>query len=398
MKVRRLFFLLLLAGFYANCSAQELIDPIPKAKLLTTFSFKQFSGGVIMLRATLGTIKDSLNFILDTGSGGISLDSTTCETYNIKPRPTDTVFNGLGGNRKVSYVFDQTLHLPGLSVDKLNFHVNDYDILTSVYGEKIDGIIGYSFFSRYIVKVNFDKQHILIYSPGQIRYERQGTVLRPFINKIPVQPLRIRDRKSMDYNFYFDTGAGLCFLMSEAFANDSAVLSPKRKPVYTQAEGMVGKVQMKLTVVRSVQIGRYKFNNVPTYIYKDETNVTAYPFNGGLVGNDLLRRFNITFNYPQREIHLVPNTHFRDPFDYAYTGLGIYYHEGAIYIEDVMPGSPGEKAGIKPGDILVAVETNFSNNISQYKNVLQSAKAKIKIFVQRGGDLIELVIKPTSIL
>ncbi|MEI9955300.1 MAG: hypothetical protein WDM90_03105 [Ferruginibacter sp.] len=49
------------------------------------------------------------------------------------------------------FVFDETLHLPGLDVEHLNFHVNNYDVLTSVYGEKVDGIIGYSFFSRYIV-------------------------------------------------------------------------------------------------------------------------------------------------------------------------------------------------------------------------------------------------------
>ena len=44
----------------------------------------------------------------------------------------------------------------GLTIDSLDFHVNDYDILSSVYGDRIDGIIGYSFFSRYIVKIDYD--------------------------------------------------------------------------------------------------------------------------------------------------------------------------------------------------------------------------------------------------
>ena len=37
-----------------------------------------------------------------------------------------------------------------------------------------------------------------------------------------------------------------------------------------------------------VQIGHFRFRNVPTYIYNDEFNVTSYPFVGGLLGNDLL--------------------------------------------------------------------------------------------------------------
>jgi hypothetical protein len=198
----------------------------------------------------------------------------------------------------------------------------------------------------------------------------------------------------MPYNFYFDTGAGLCFLMSEAFAQDSSVLLKRRKPVVMQAEGMGGKLLMQLTVVKYVQIGRYRFNNVPTYIFNDGSNVTAYPHGGGLIGNDLLRRFNLTVNYPAGEIQLLPNSHFTDPFDYAYTGLGIYFAEGVVYIEDVIPGSPGEKAGCRRGDILLGVKTNFSNNIMQYKTLLQSAKEKIKLFVSREGALLTLTIKP----
>ncbi len=34
--------------------------------------------------------------------------------------------------------------------------VNNYDILTSVYGEKVDGILGYTFFSRYLIRVDYD--------------------------------------------------------------------------------------------------------------------------------------------------------------------------------------------------------------------------------------------------
>ena len=73
---------------------------------------------------------------------------------------------------------------------------------------------------------------------------------------------------------------------------------------------MVGKLQMRLTLIKEVRIGPYKFRSVPTYLYKDDYNVTSYPFTGGLLGNDLLRRFNMIFNYPNREIHLLPNTSF----------------------------------------------------------------------------------------
>ena len=396
--MKNLLLTIFVTFIYIAALSQEIITPQPKAKFITKFTYKQYSGGVMIVQALLNNITDTFNFILDTGSGGISLDSSTCAHYKLNPRASDTTITGMGSTRKVKFLYNQELHFPGLTVDKLNFHINDYDILSSVYGEKIDGIIGYSFFKRFIVKINFDSTEMEVYKPGEMEYPRNGTMLRPAFTTLPIQNLHIKDRRSIDFNFYFDTGAGLCFLLSEAFATDSSILLNKRKPVITQAEGMGGKLQMKLTVVKLVQIGKYKFKNVPTYLFQDDYNVTSYPFVGGLLGNDLLRRFNLVINYPQREIHLLPNSHYNEPFDYAYTGMAMYYVNGSVVIEDIMPGSPAEKAGVKEGDVLLGVGNNFSNNIIQYKNQLQTTNQKIKMIISRNAQLIELKIRPKSIL
>ncbi|MEI9955299.1 MAG: hypothetical protein WDM90_03100 [Ferruginibacter sp.] len=55
-------------------------------------------------------------------------------------------------------------------------------------------------------------------------YPKDGTTLHPVFTALPIQWLNIKDRRKMGYNFYFDTGAGLCFLMSEKFAQDSGIL------------------------------------------------------------------------------------------------------------------------------------------------------------------------------
>lgn len=386
--------LLLLPAFL---QAQEIVtDTDPR--LLTRFPFKQYSGGVMVIKATFENIKDSLNFILDTGSGGISLDSTTIEEFNIPTRATDTTITGIGGKRKVHFAFNHTLHLPGLDLTKLNFHINNYDVLTSVYGEKVDGIIGYSFFSRYIIKINFDQYYIEVYEPGKMDYPRGGTLLKPAFSSIPINFVQFKDRKRMSHNFYFDTGAGLCFLLTEQYAKDSGILLAKRKPLATQAEGMVGRIQMRLTVVKELKLGPYRFFDVPTYLYQDDYNVIRYPFAGGLFGNELLRRFNMTFNYGQREIHLMPNNHFDEPFDYAYTGLGMYSIDGKVLIEDIVPDSPAEKAGFKLGDEIIAVGNNLSRNIQAYKNLLLVANQRIKVVVMRDNKLVEINLRTGSIL
>ncbi len=374
-----LFFFFVTGGI----SAQEMYWEKP-AKFITSFDFKQLSGGVILLKAQFNNISDTFNFILDTGSGGISLDSTTTETYQIPHVPSGRYIYGIAGVRKVDFAQHNRLTFPGITIDSLDFYINNYEVLSSVYGMRIDGIIGYSFLSRYIIKVNFDSLKISIFQPGFLRYPEHGFLLHPQFRGLPIIPLRIRDAKTVNSKFFFDTGAGLCFLLSKQFKDDSSILFKKRKPLPIEVQGLGGKRRMQLSLMRELQIGSYKFRKVPTYILDDEFNVLSYPSLGGLIGNDILRRFNLVINYPQREIHLLPNSHFRDPFDYSYTGMTMYNVDGEIFIDDIIEGSPADKSGLKNGDIIMAVNNNFSGNLETYKNLLQKTGTKIEVLVMRN--------------
>lgn len=392
-----IFFIMMCSSFSTNiANAQENLRQ--KAILKAKFPFTILSGGIIILQAQLDEFPDTLNFILDTGSGGISLDSSIVENLHLVKTPSERMLRGIAMMRKVTYVTNRTIHMAGITIEHMDFHINNYDLLTTVYGVRIDGIMGYSFLSRYIVKVDYDKTIIEIWEPGAIKYPRNGITLKPAINGIPVFNASVTDGKSSASRFYFDSGAGLCILMSEDFERDSSILIKGKKVLITQAEGIGGKKPMKLTTVKEVAIGPYKFKKVPAHIFHDDYNVTSYPLLGGLIGNDLLRRFNLIINYGEKEIHLKPNTHFNDPFDYSYTGLGIYFENGQTVIEDVLESSPAEKAGFQIGDIVVGIDNNLSGNIQSYKNMLQDVGAKLRILILRNGKLMVIEMKVKSFL
>lgn len=364
--------------------SQKPLNESP-AKFVTKFPFRQLSGGVILIQAKFDKIQEPLNFILDTGSGAISLDSETTAEFKIPHVPSGRTINGIAGITEVDYTQNKKLVLPGLTVDSLDFYINNYDILSSVYGEKIDGIIGYSFLNRYIVKINFDSLMLEVYTPGTIEYPSNGYLLHPLFSALPIQSLTIKDARTVTANFYMDTGAGLCFLLSKAFEQDSSVLKKRRKPVEIQVQGLGGKKEMMLTIIKEVQIGPYKFRRVPTNILDDEFNATSYPFLGGLIGNDILRRFNMILNYSKKEIHLLPNSHFKDGFDYSYTGINMVYLDGKIISDEVINKSPAYRAGLKQGDVIIAVNTNFSNDIGIYKNLMQVVGQRITLLVSRNN-------------
>lgn len=391
-----LAFLSSLSGNLALQAQEEFIAP--PSRNITTVPFIQLTGGIIIVQARLDGFPDTLNFILDTGSSGISLDSTTVDYLGLVPTPSERTIRGIAGIRKVSFIYNKALHFPGLTIDSLNFHINDYNILTTVYGERIDGIMGYSVLSRYIMKLDYDSNKLTFATPGTIRYPRAGYLLKPDIAQLVTQSLRVRDARTVYSRFLFDLGAGLCMLFSRDFVEDSSLLDRKRKRWPKEGEGLGGKIDMELTVIKEVKVGPYRFRNVPAFIFDDEYNVTSYPTMGGLLGNDIMRRFNVILNYPGGDIYITPNSHFVELFDYSYTGLELYLINGAIVVGDVAEGSPAETAGLKLGDEVLGVNKILSQSLNQYKIALQNPNEKVKLIIRREGVISEIELKVKSIL
>lgn len=385
-------FLLVLHFILLSAKAQEIFIPKP-AIPLTSFRFEQMIGGIVLLRGTLNNYPDSLNFILDSGSGGISLDSLTVSELKLPIVPTNRTIKGIAGIRTLNYTKHHTLHLPGLTIDSLDFHINDYELLSSIYGLRIDGIMGYSVLHRYIVQVDYDQKMLHFYAPGAFKYKRGGTILRPAINGLPIQAATVKDAKKIVQRFYLDTGGGLCLLLSEEFVKDSSLFTPKKKILPTITEGLGGKKEMQITTVKELKVGPYKFKKVPTYVFADDYNVTSYPSLGGLIGADLLRRFNLTINYPKGEIHLLPNTHFKDAFDYSYSGMELMFDAGKALVGEVIPNSPAYKCGLKVDDEIMAVNNNVGVSFQEIKTLLQNTDNKIKLIVRRRSELLEIVLK-----
>ena len=377
--------------------AQEQLIP-PPSQTLTTLPFSLVAENVILIHGVVQGHPDTLNFILDTGSGGISLDSTTANTLGFVPVESDINIRGIAGIQKAKFLYNKQLQLNELTIDSLDFHINNYEFLSYVYGVRIDGVIGYSLLSRYIVKINYDDQELTICSQGPIKYPRGGHLLRPFIRTLPVQTAQINDHRKLRSRFLFDIGAGMSLVLSQDFEADSAVIRKNRKRFPIEAHGVGGKLNMEMTMIKDFRLGPYRFRKVPTMIFEDEFNVTSYPYLGGILGNQLLKRFNLVINYQKREIHLKPNSLFREPFDYSYSGMELYYMDGLIVIGSIVDGSPADIAGLRSGDVVVAINNNANQDFNQYKKALSSAKKHVRIIIQRDEELLDIRVKLLSLL
>jgi hypothetical protein len=376
-------------------------EPIlPTDRFLGSIRFRVLNGGVILGKIRLGDFPDSLNFIFDTGCGGISLDSTTASRLKLVPRATAHTIRGIAGLRPEALLDGMRLQFGRVVLDSVTMQVNNYDLLTSLYGEQIDGILGYTFFSRYLVRVDYDSCRMEMYSKGPVKYPKGGYLWRAHLVGLPMMEGRLSDGRDVNSRFFFDTGAGLCLLFSSNFTTDSAIFGPKKKrPVRAEGAGVGGKKEMQLTTLKNFSIGPFRFHHIPTYVFDDNYDVTNYPQLGGLIGNDLLRRFNLILNYDRSEIYLVPNGSYYQPFDYSYSGVTIALIEGKIVVTDVMKDSPAEQAGFREGDIVLEVNGDARQDVQVYQTLLKTIGPKVRVRVRRGpSEVAVLSMKVKSIL
>lgn len=78
----------------------------------------------------------------------------------------------------------------------------------------------------------------------------------------------------------------------------------------------------------------------------------------------------------------------------AQTGMPV---PGRVLIEDVTPNSPAESAGIRPGDVLVAVGGQPVTEIEAARNLIRaSLDQPLEMTLERNGQTVQLVATPLS--
>jgi hypothetical protein len=80
------------------------------------------------------------------------------------------------------------------------------------------------------------------------------------------------------------------------------------------------------------------------------------PCVAGNVGAEILKRFNVTFDYARQEITFEPNATHAAPHVYDRSGLWLKQAAGSFEVLDVIPGSPAAGAGIKVGDRVLEID------------------------------------------
>lgn len=253
-----------------------------------------------------------------------------------------------------------------------------------------EGIIGKAVFDRFAVRIDHDRQVVTLTEPDRfvapsgghpVPFELDAFGIPQLVCKVELQ-----DGATLDALVLVDTGAG--HALSLQVSPEAGVRVPERAVEYRLGKTVYGEVVGHVGRIRRLEIGGFALTDVVTS-FPSAPVCAAEEGKQGNLGGDALRRFNVTLDYAGRRLFLEPGTHFRDPFEFNMSGLGLEPSEaGGLRIERVVPDSPASEAGLEVDDRILAVDGRPAEEygFDTLRRMLEEEGRQLALRVSRDGE------------
>ncbi len=378
---------------------------LPKHAKQHTFDFEQVQH-YIVLNVRVNHFF-TLKFILDTGSRyNILFDKSYAASLGLS---MDRKFPIMGADRQVMLetFIDRNVHfgIAGLEAEAQTLLILDESVfdLEQRLGTPIHGILGADLFRQFTVSVNYKNSTISVSEPNQriIKrgYERHSIAVR---DDKPYMKVRVHghgERGSQEKDLLLDTGCGAPLLLQVEPKDTAAAgrLIPGELGI-----GLGGAIQGYMGRVPVLEFaGRSLVSPVVGYLIPKALDSLFEKPIEGMVGNAILSRFNIIYDYANSAIWLKPLKQIDDDFEFDKSGLWVYAvgeQLDRFMVQGVIENSAAAQAGIKPGDYLLAINGRSTKTmdlrlISRKLSSKTGKRIRLKVLNSHGVHQVEFKLR-----
>lgn len=392
--------------FLCCCSARPVSAQggffIPEGRRSVEIPFEYTNNFIILTVQFNGFLP--LKFIFDTGAEHTILSKREIsDMFNVS---YEREFRVTGSDLKTELVaylarrirFDIPEKAVAPSMDILVLQ-EDYFRFEEYAGINVHGIMSANAFSRYVMRINYDRKMITLYDREHFKMKEDGfeaVPLEVFRNKIYMKArIGMAPDSVAPVKLLIDTGAGLPLLL---FSDTHPLLHPPANAISSNiGMGLGGYLEGFTGRIREIDLGAFAQQNVVTYFQTLDSLHNSEHLNkrNGLIGNTLLNRFFVVLDYQAATMWLKPSRNFRNAFVYDRSGLNLIA-SGASFnhftVQSVLPGSPAAEADIRKGDEVVRVgflPTTFSSLADLQHTFQKKAGKKLKVVIRRNGKLMK---------
>ncbi len=342
-----------------------------------------------------------LRFILDTGWGQYvsALSQESARALGLQQK------GSFLGDAVEGSVHSVTFDLPGVTLQNQPVAVASLNF-DPYLGFRADGILGYDFISTFVVEISYTDKLINLYDPAAYipKTSAKSIPITLLEGTLPAIHARITqaDGTAVEGQFTVDTAAGGGIIFSAPFVRAHRLLAANPKTIEALSVGPEGKSRERIGRVRSLQIGEFQISNpVAGFSQATKGPMAGDGVGAGLIGGEVLRRFNLTLDYAHKQLLLEPNDNFADASEINMSGLvlvpvGVDHKTFKVVFAD----SPAVAAGIRRGDILEAIDGKPAKDftLSQLHQMLKQDGRTFLLSVRRGQKLLQIKITTKRVI
>ena len=431
MKIRLVIFFYFLMQFTA---AQNLGFELNAGKK-TVIHF-QLINNLIFIPINVNGV--NLTFLLDSGVTETILFSLENKEVNFS-NVEKVKFSGLGGNVdlyglksinndvKIGKEIEDKTHTIFLILNE------DFNFSSHV-GIPVNGIIGYYFFKNNPVKIDYITKKITV-SGDENYFKRKARKFEEFNisiegNKPYIDAFVKMTNEAKSSKLLLDLGNSDAIWLFPKLMKDFVYNRPNIQDYL--GRGFNGDIYGKRSRIKELSLGDFNLEK-PLIAMPDEYSIQNLNFvkdRKGSIGNEILRRFTIIFDYPNSKIYLKKNRNFYEPFLFNMSGLDIK-NDGLEWDKDLVKvetkpefsnkvstevynsqsefqykftlkptysvaasreDSPAYLAGIRKGDIILKINNKKAADytLQSILDLLKSSEGKvINIDIQRNFELLK---------
>lgn len=342
-----------------------------------------------------------LPMVLDTGmpTAGIALFAGPhVEQLDLQYLPIRAQIGGAGGDGErleASIALGAKLELGGAIIEDARVIVMppiaEFDLGYA-------GIIGLGLLAHFTVTIDHDNSEVILWRPGtfappedavSVPLDMQGNM--PYLEaKLPGATTEGGAAETI--RLVLDLGAGHPVSLNPN--SHTAIEVPEGAMEAQIGRGLSGPVRGHVGRVRALELGGFTLANVvATFPAPEHENPRGADGRHGNLGVGVMSRFNFTLDYAAAKLYLQPCERFAEPFEWDMSGMTLEPGDkNRLIVAEVLEGSPAQAAGLRVGDIVLAIdgEPVLGKDRARVQQQTRRPDTEVKVRFQRG-EAIETV-------
>lgn len=350
-------------------------------------------------------------FMLDTGAEATIVNKARIAELGVEPFGASSI-NGGGNSTEIAYAEVARFEVGGATLRNQRNGVIDLTGLEKIYGMPMGGLLGYDFFSRFVVRVNYDSKTIDLLEPSEYAYAGSGVTV-PFVleGSCPhvAASLTVSTGPPIDADLIIDAGAADNVNLTSPFVKEHRLLELARKTPAGGPNTMAGseKEFFAQTSVRGklagLTLGEVMLNDIPCNLMVGTKGAYASTSFSGTIGEGVLHRFNTVYDYSRSALILEPNAEHAKPFPARKTFGATFLSDGPTYtrftVTGVRKASPAEAAGLKKDDVVVAADGKpaAEMRLADLRKIITDEGAHHILSIERSGEPVSIDVVVTLV-